>query len=111
MPKEKGFDITKSVRAGCGGIGFYKQGLPYGHFWLETWGRSGLLHGLVDIEDHTLSGDRILFMFGDFETIFYGKFHDRRMISARWVKLEFDTFQNMYIVQQCTVSPHEENLS
>ena len=97
MPREE-----RLAKRGLGGIGFYKQGLPHGHFWLETYGGSGMLHGVVDGEDHTLSGDKIMFMFGDFQTIFYGKFKDRQMVGARWATLEFFTIFTIHFLKSAT---------
>ena len=71
---------------GIGFIGYYKNGLPHGHVWMETIG-GGLLHGKVDEKDYKLTGNNVSFVFPDRNTLFHGKFIDRKMVCARDAKL------------------------
>ena len=70
-----------------GFLGFYKNGLPHGHIWMETFG-GGLLHGTVDKNDHTLTGYGVSFVFPDRYSLFHGRFNDSKMVNAKEAELK-----------------------
>ena len=85
--KVKGTDKSSPTHPGLGFLGFYKNGLPHGHVWIETFG-GGLLYGKVDKNDHTLTGDDVSFVFPDRYSLFHGRFNDSTMVNAKEAKLK-----------------------
>ena len=85
--KVKGTDKSSPTHPGLGFLGFYKNGLPHGHVWIETFG-GGLLYGKVDKNDHTLTGDDVSFVFPDRYSLFHGRFNNSKMVDAKEAKLK-----------------------
>ena len=78
----RGTSKVSPTHPGVGFLGFYKNGLPHGHIWMETYG-GGLLHGIVDEYNHTLTGDSVSFVFPDRYSLFYGTFNGSKMVNAK----------------------------
>ena len=85
--KVQGNGNSSPTHPGVGFLGFYKNGLPHGHVWIETMG-GGLLHGAVDESNHTLTGDNVSFVFPDRYSMFHGRFVDSKMVNAKEAKLK-----------------------
>ena len=75
------------VQSGAAFIGWYKDGFAHGSVWIEMIG-GGLLHGKIQETDHKLTGDEIMYLYPDYDTMFVGTFEDKMMIKAKEASLK-----------------------
>ena len=108
-------DFPYFTHPGIGYIGYYKDSKPFGTFWAGMVGgvkQHAFLHGNINSEDASISGNNIAYIYHDMETVLYGKFKDRQMIDAQEAKiLEIDCDSNglLYVSKYSTPdssSPH-----
>ena len=75
---------------GIGFIGYYKNSKPFGTFWsgmIGGWFRNAFLHGIINEADGSITGDNIAYIYPDMETVFKGKFEDRKMVDTQETKI------------------------
>ena len=71
---------------GIGFIGYFKDSKPFGKFWagmISGTYQNAFLHGEINENDGTISGNKIAYIYPDMETVLLGKFKDRKMIDAQ----------------------------
>ena len=76
-----------TTKHGIGFLGWYKDGFAHGNVWIEMVG-GGLLHGKIQETDHKLTGDEIMYLYPDYDTMFVGTFEDKMMIKAKEASLK-----------------------
>lgn len=76
--KRKVFDY---VQPGFGLIAIYSYGRAAGDIWVGMKG-DAYLHGKVDPNDSTITGDSILYIYPDYETAIIGQFKNRLLQSG-----------------------------
>ena len=89
------------AHAGMHFYGRFKNGHPFGHFWVGMLGE-GQLHGNFEDTDKAdlITGDKISYIYPDGETAFLGRFEDKVMKKAKAVDVKSyscDEFGLLYV--------------
>ena len=78
------------LKKGTRFLGYYKNGLADGTFWIGMLGGfpSPRLHGTISNTIGYISGNNLSYIFPDMETSYVGKFENRVMREARFAKVK-----------------------
>ena len=70
---------------GIGALGYFENSKASGTFWVGMFGGkpNGHLHGTIDVDDGTITGDNISYIYPDMETALLGRFENAVMIKAQ----------------------------
>ena len=98
------------IQRATGYIGYYKNSIASGNFWIGILGGEpcGHIHGKITSKDGMVTGKNISYIYPDMETALVGKFENRLMKDAQEAKVlgvKCDENGILYVNQYSTLDP------